>query len=333
MEQEVTLGIDIGGTNTKLGLVGPNGHILCTETLSTVSYRDKPIEQYLEDLCRTGQDLLARVGSPKLIGIGIGAPNGNYYRGTIEFAPNLPWHGCHPLVEMFGRYFDVPVCLTNDAKAAALGEMVYGSAKGMKDFIVITLGTGVGSGIVVNGQLVYGHDGFAGELGHNTIVPDGRPCTCGRKGCLETYCSARGIRQTAIELLEESQEPSPMRAHLGENFSTVHIAEAAQQGDPLALEVFDRTGRYLAMELSNAIGFSGPEAIFLFGGVTRSGDLLLGPVRRHTEEQLLRIFQGKVQILPSAFDGDEASILGASALIVSEMTNRSSARGFKAVVH
>ncbi len=333
MQPEATIGIDIGGTNTKIGVVGSGGNILAQGGMSTEAYRGRSLESFLEDLHGEAEKLLSQAGSPKLLGIGIGAPNGNYYRGSIEYAPNLPWHGRHPLVEMFGQHFQVPICLTNDAKAAALGEMVYGAAKGMKNFIVITLGTGVGSGIVINGQLVYGHGGFAGELGHNTIVPDGRPCTCGRKGCLESYCSARGIRQTAVELLEASDAPTSMRTHMGEKFSTVHIAEAAQQGDPIALEVFERTGRYLAMELSNAIGFSEPEAIFLFGGIMRSGDLLLEPVRRHTEERLLCIYREKVRILPSAFEGDEAAILGASALIVSEMTNTRSANSAPAIIH
>lgn len=332
MAQDVTLGIDIGGTNTKYGLVGPSGEILCSDSLSTTAYKGKAIATYLEDLYRATQKLIDKAGDVNLIGIGIGAPNGNYYHGTIEYAPNLPWHDRYDLVTLFGHYYDVPIRLTNDAKAAALGEMIYGAAKGMDNFILITLGTGVGSGIVVNGQLLYGHDGFAGELGHNIIIPEGRLCTCGRKGCLETYGSARGIRQTAVELLAAISEPSPMREHLGERFSTVHITEAARQGDKIALEVFEHTGRYLAMELANAIGFASPEAIFLFGGVTRAGELLFEPIRRHTENLLLRIFQGKVKILPSAFMGDEAAILGASALILNEINNKATLSPQKAFI-
>jgi glucokinase len=319
MMRDVTLGIDIGGTNTKFGIVSVEGEILVFDSFSTEAYEGKPIEQYIKDLYIASKALLDSFGDIRLIGIGIGAPNGNYYRGTIEFAPNLPWKGKHYLAEMLEAYYHVPVCLTNDANAAAIGEMLYGAARGMRDFIVITLGTGVGSGIVANGQLIYGHDGFAGEVGHVIVEKGGRQCGCGRKGCLEAYASARGIKLTARELLEESNDPSEMRQFLGDTFSTRHIHAAAAKGDKIALDVFERTGKILGFEMANAIAYNSPEAIIFFGGVTKAGELLFQPIRKYMEEYVLKIYKDKVKIIPSALSDSDAAILGASALIVNEL--------------
>lgn len=321
--QEVTLGIDIGGTNTKFGIVSKEGKILAGDTMSTVAYQGKSVETFLSDLYKASEALLNSLGASeyKIIGIGIGAPNANYYSGCIEFAPNLPWHNKIELVKLFqAHYPDLSISLTNDANAAAIGEMIYGAAQGYKDFIVITLGTGVGSGIVANGELIYGHDGFAGEMGHNITIPNGRLCTCGRKGCLETYASARGIKQTAIELLAATNEHSELRQYLGPNFSTTHIHQAALIGDKIALEVFEQTGKVLAMEMSNAVGYLSPAAFFLFGGITKAGELLFEPIRRYFDSYLLNIYQNKIKIYPSALDGSDAAILGASALIVKKLT-------------
>jgi glucokinase len=249
-------------------------------------------------------------------GIGVGAPNGNYYTGTIEYAPNLPWKGIIPLAKLIEVKFNLPVTLTNDANAAAIGEMMYGAAKGMKDFIMITLGTGVGSGIVANGKLIYGHDGFAGELGHTIIIPDGRlhPGT-GKRGPLESYASATGVRFTALEMLEQSSEDSLLRSVDKETLDSKDVYEAAIQGDKLALEIFEFTGRILGLALANAVMFSSPEAIILFGGLTKAGDFILKPTRDHMEANLIQVFQNKVKILISHLKESDAAILGASALV------------------
>jgi glucokinase len=326
--QKVTLGIDIGGTNTKFGIVSKDGKILVSDSISTIDYQGKSVETFLSDLYKAFEALLNRLPplKYKIIGIGIGAPNANYYSGCIEFAPNLPWHNKIELVKLFKEHYpDLPIALTNDANAAAIGEMIYGAAQGYKDFIVITLGTGVGSGIVANGELIYGHDGFAGEMGHNITIPNGRLCTCGRKGCLEAYASARGIKQTAVELLAATNEHSELRQHLGPKFSTVHIHQAALMGDKIALDVFEQTGKVLAMEMSNAVGYLSPAAFFLFGGITKVGELLFEPIRRYFESFLLNIFQNKIKVYPSAFDGSDAAILGASALIIKELKKKKKA--------
>lgn len=246
----------------------------------------------------------------------MGAPNGNFYTGTIEYAPNLPWSGIIPIAKMMSDAFQLPVTLTNDANAAAIGEMMYGAAKGMKDFIMITLGTGVGSGIVANGQLIYGHDGFAGELGHTVVVPDGRLHQgTGKKGSLESYASATGVRLTALEMLENSKEESLLRNADMESLDAKLVYGAAIQGDKLATQIFEFTGKILGMALANAVMFSSPEAIILFGGLTKSGDLILKPTRYHMEENLIKIFQNKVKILVSHLKESDAAILGASALV------------------
>jgi glucokinase len=261
--------------------------------------------------------LIEKVGGVgRIKGIGVGAPNGNVYTGNIEYAPNLPWKGIIPLARMLQDKFKIPVRLTNDANAAAVGEMMYGAAQGMKDFIMITLGTGVGSGIVANGQLIYGHDGFAGELGHTTIIPDGRlhPGT-GKRGSLESYASATGVAQSAIEILENTDRPSSLRDIPKGELNSKAVFEAATKGDEVAKEVFAFTGKVLGMALANFVMFSSPEAIILFGGLTKAGDLILKPTREHLEANVIEIFQNKVKILISHLKESDAAILGASALM------------------
>lgn len=248
-------------------------------------------------------------------GIGVGVPNGNYFKGTIEFAPNLPWRGVVPLASLIEDAFTLPTVLTNDANAAAIGEMTYGAARGMKDFIMITLGTGLGSGIVVNGQLVYGHDGFAGELGHVIVFPEGRRCGCGRKGCLETYVSATGIVRTMHELLQSRHIPSLLRDMNPTAITSKTIRDAALKGDALAIEAFEFTGKILGQQLANFVAFSSPEAIILFGGLTRAGDLIFRPTIHAMEENLLQIYKNKIKVLPSELKESDAAILGASALV------------------
>ena len=272
-EKNYTVGIDIGGTNTVFGIVDARGHILSTDSIKTKDYPE--INGYVDTLSDRLMQLIHAVGGISMIrGVGVGAPNSNYYMGNIELAPNLPWKGVVPLARMLREKLGVPVALTNDANAAALGEMTYGVARGMKDFIMITLGTGVGSGIVVNGQLVYGHDGFAGELGHVIVRPGGRLCGCGRKGCLETYCSATGIVRTVHEVLLSTQEPSLLRNKPLEQITSKDIYDAAVLGDKLALEIFRFTGTVLGEAFANFVVFSSPEAIILFGGLAKAGDYL-----------------------------------------------------------
>ncbi len=317
--KQITIGIDIGGTNSVIGVVDKQGIVISHDSVLTANY--KTAELFVEECVKVISNLLKTIPEKsELIGIGIGAPNGNYYKGTIEFAPNLKWKGIIEFVNLFKSHFDVPTFLTNDANAAALGELIYGGAKGMKDFIVITLGTGLGSGFVVNGNLVYGHDGFAGELGHTIVFPDtGRQCGCGRKGCLETYCSATGIVRTVIELLEESDEDSELRAYKKEKITSKLIAEAAQRGDVLANSAFDYTAKILGMKLADTVAITSPEAIFLFGGLAQSGDLILKPTKNYMEKYMLPIFKNKVKLLHSSLEGASAAILGASALVWSEV--------------
>lgn len=313
MEKPYVVGIDIGGTNTVFGIVDARGTVLCSSSVKTQSYDDVNI--YVDDVCKNLLPLIESVGGiEKIKGIGIGAPNGNYYNGTIEFAPNLPWKGVIHLADMFEERIGIPTALTNDANAAAIGEMTYGAARGLKDFIMITLGTGVGSGIVINGQLVYGHDGFAGELGHTIIRRGGRPCGCGRKGCLETYCSATGVARTAREFLAERTEPSLLRQIPVEEIASKDVYDAAVKGDKLANEIFEFTGTILGESLADAIAFSSPEAIVLFGGLAKSGDYLLKPLQKALDENILNIYKGKAKILLSELKDADAAVLGASAL-------------------
>ncbi|MFD2888360.1 ROK family protein [Chitinophaga cymbidii] len=315
MSQQLAVGIDIGGTNTKFGIVDRRGNILCQDRMSTKAHEE--VTMFLAELHERLSKLIDQVGGIEHIkGIGVGAPNGNYYTGNIEYAPNLRWRGIIPLAQMLQDLFGLPAVLTNDANAAALGEMTYGSARGMKDFITITLGTGVGSGIVANGQLIYGHDGFAGELGHIIVVPGGRlhPGT-GMHGSLEAYASATGVTNTALELLESRpDEPSVLRNHKKEEIDSKVIYEAAIKGDKLAIEIYEFTGRILGEALANFVMFSSPEAIVLFGGLTQAGDLIMRPVRHHMEKNLLPIFQNKVKLVFSELRESDAAILGASAM-------------------
>jgi len=312
-QKETVLGIDIGGTNTKFGYVDQNGNLLAEGDMLTEAHR--PADEFFERLHIQAENLFAsKKNELKLVGIGLGAPNGNYYKGTIEQPPNLSW-GYVNVVEMLRRWYTIPVALTNDANAAALGEMLFGAAKGMKDFIVITLGTGLGSGIVSNGELIYGHDGFAGEIGHTIVDPDGRQCGCGRRGCLETYASASGIRRTMEELLKKPTPPSELRQIDFEQITSKRIFEAAKRGDKLALEAFEITGRYLGLKLADSVAHTSPEAIILFGGLAAAGDFIFSPTKKYMEEYLLGIFKNKVRLLPSSLPKGNAAILGAAALM------------------
>lgn len=313
MEKPYAVGIDIGGTNTVFGIVDKRGHIINQGSIKTAAYKE--INEYVTNLAAGVQGIIDQVGgSANIKGIGVGAPNGNFFTGCIEFAPNLPWKGVIPLAQMLTDKLNVPVALTNDANAAAIGEMTYGAARGMKDFIVITLGTGVGSGIVVNGQLVYGHDGFAGELGHTTIIRDGRLCGCGKKGCLETYSSATGVARTAREYLETRKDPSLLRELKPEDITSKDVYDAAIQGDKVAQEIFEYTGKLLGESFADFVSFSSPEAIILFGGLTKSGKFIFDPVRKYMEENLLPIFRNKIKLLMSELKESDAAVLGASAL-------------------
>jgi glucokinase len=309
------VGVDIGGTGTKFGIVDNVGNVLFASEISTKKHEQ--VHTFIDELHQELSVLIEKVGGVgRIKGIGVGAPNGNVYTGNIEYAPNLPWKGIIPLARMLQDKFKIPVRLTNDANAAAVGEMMYGAAQGMKDFIMITLGTGVGSGIVANGQLIYGHDGFAGELGHTTIIPDGRlhPGT-GKKGSLESYASATGVAQSAIEILENTDRPSSLRDIPKSALNSKAVFEAATKGDEVAKEVFAFTGKVLGMALANFVMFSSPEAIILFGGLTKAGDLILKPTREHLEANVIEIFQNKVKILVSHLKESDAAILGASALM------------------
>ncbi len=312
--EQLVVGIDIGGTGTKFGIVDRNGNVLFSSEMSTKKHLT--VESFINELYDELSALMERAGGiGRIKGIGVGAPNGNFYSGTIEYAPNLPWKGVIPLTELMEAKFKLPVTLTNDANAAAIGEMMYGAAQGMKDFIMITLGTGVGSGIVANGQLIYGHDGFAGELGHTIVIPDGRYHSgTGKKGPLEAYASATGVRLTAIELLSKTDAPSLLRNVSTDDLDSKAVYDAAIQGDQIALDIFEYTGKILGLALANAIMFSSPEAIVLFGGLTKAGDLILKPTKQHMEENLIQVFQNKVKILVSHLKESDAAILGASAL-------------------
>lgn len=313
MEKPYVVGMDIGGTNTVFGIVDSRGNVLASNSIKTQAYT--AIEDYVEAVCSKLRPLIESFGGvEKIKGMGVGAPNGNYYNGTIEFAPNLPWKGIIPLAALFEEALGVPTALTNDANAAAIGEMTYGAARGMKDFIMITLGTGVGSGIVINGQLVYGHDGFAGELGHVIVRRDGRPCGCGRKGCLETYCSATGVARTAREFLVARPEPSLLRDIPAEEIVSKDVYDAAVKGDKLALDIFEFTGRILGEALADFIAFSSPEAIVLFGGLAKSGDYIMKPIQKAIDENILKIYEGKTKLLVSELKDADAAVLGASAL-------------------
>lgn len=304
----------MGGTATKIGIVDEQGKVLCKTSVKTAAY--PLLGDYVKALSLALQPLIQEVGGMKNIkGIGAGVPNGNFYTGNIEFAPNLPWKGTVPFAKAVSEEFGLPCVITNDANAAALGEMTYGVAKGMKNFIMITLGTGVGSGIVVNGELLYGHDGFGGELGHVIVEKNGRLCGCGRKGCLETYTSATGVVRTARELLQKSKMPSILRQSKIDEITSKEVFEAAMQDDELAKQVFSFTGKILGEAFADFVAFSAPEAIVLFGGLAKAGDLLMNPLRESMEENLLTIWKGKVKLLFSQLPEDDAAVMGAASLV------------------
>lgn len=315
--KEVVAGIDIGGTNSVFGLVDKSGNILADGSLITTDYPE--IKDFVSALTKAINEQLAKNPDLKLIAIGIGAPNANYHKGTIELAPNLAWKGIVPLSEYMKEKIDVPVVITNDANAAALGEMIFGGAKNMKDFIVLTLGTGLGSGVVINGQVVYGHTGFAGELGHVTIVPGGRACGCGKKGCYETYASASGLVRTVLEMLSTMREESSLRDIPPSKLTSKTIAIAAANGDPVAKKAMEYTAEMLGFGIMNAIVFSSPEAIFLFGGLAQAGEMLLAPVRKYVDQNVMPIFKGTYKILPSGIPESNAAVLGSAALAWNEI--------------
>lgn len=309
------IGLDLGGTNSVFGIVDARGDIKATTAMKTAGFENA--KDYVTASMKVLQPIIEEVGGiEKIKAMGIGAPNGNYYHGTIEHAPNLPW--AHdvivPLADMFSEALGVPVALTNDANAAAIGEMMYGTARGMKNFIMLTLGTGVGSGIVIDGKLVYGSNGFAGELGHVVVQREnGRPCGCGRKGCLETYCSATGVARTARELLSKSNRPSLLREMNADDITSLDVAIAAGKDDALAKEIYQFTGHLLGEACANFAAFSAPEAFIFFGGMTKAGDLLMNPVKESYQEHVHVLFRD-TQFLLSSLDGSNAAVLGASAV-------------------
>jgi len=312
--KKVKVGIDIGGTSTKFGIVDLNGNVLFRNSISSKTHSD--VRYFMDDLSETIDRNLKELGTDVVLdGIGIGAPNGNIHQGTIEHAPNLVWKGIVPFIELFKDYYDVPMVLTNDANAAALGELLYGAAKDMKDFIVLTLGTGLGGGIVSGGKLLYGHNGFAGELGHITVNPVGRHCGCGKRGCLETYVSATGIKRTVYKLLADFTYDSTLRGISFDNLSAEMITKEAINGDKIALEAFEYTGQILGTKLADFIIHTDPEAIFLSGGLANAGDFIFKPALRVMEESVMPIFRGKVKLLPSGLNSQDAAIIGASSLI------------------
>lgn len=316
-KNKVALGIDIGGTNTVFGLVNEEGTVFARSSLPTNGQNSaKDLFKRLFEIFY--RDMKGTIENVEIIGAGVGAPNGNYYTGTIENPPNLKW-GYVNVADVVKEHLDIPVALTNDANAAALGEMKFGAAKGMRDFVEITLGTGLGSGIVVNGELVYGKDGFAGELGHTNVKPNGRLCGCGMKGCLETYVSAPGIKRTVFKLLSIVKSESHLRDVTFNQMDSKMIFEAAQEGDKIAIEAFDYTARILGMALADTVAYLSPEAIILFGGLANSRDMLLGPVKNYMEENLFESFKNKVKIIPSGLPEGDAAVLGASALIWHEL--------------
>jgi glucokinase len=318
-KEKVVIGIDIGGTNTVFGVVDRSGMILAEDGITTSHY-DEP-EVFVAALYEKIMITIPKIGRElEVLGFGIGAPMGNINKGTIEYPADLPWKGIIPLAEIFSRHTGLPVIVTNDANAAAVGEMIYGGAKGMKNFVVITLGTGLGSGFVVDGKLVYGQDGFAGEIGHTSIRPgmSNRDCGCGRKGCLETYVSATGLKRTVLKILADRLEDSELRRYSFDELDSKKIYEAARRGDILALAAFEHTGAMLGYKLADVVAHTNPEAIFLFGGLALAKELIFEPAQKHMEQNLLYIYRDKVKLLPSELSTHNAAVLGASSLIWSE---------------
>lgn len=316
---QLCIGIDIGGTNTVFAAIDKMGNTAAQAHIPTVGAAT--IEEYCDDLTTAIRELIHGLEDrPEILAIGVGAPNGNYYKGTVEFAPNLPWTHVLPLCELLHARISLPVYLTNDANAAAIGEGLFGAAKGLKDYIVVTLGTGLGSGIVVQGQVVYGSTGFGGELGHVIVEQGGRDCGCGRKGCLERYASVTGLVHTLREKIAESDAPSGLRFVPVSELEGSAIADAAKAGDEFALATFEDLSATLGLALANAVAITSPEAIFLFGGLAKAGDLLLEPTRRHMEAQLLDVFKGTVRLELSALLDSNAGMLGAAALAWNEIS-------------
>ncbi|TSA28878.1 MAG: ROK family protein [Ignavibacteriales bacterium] len=317
MKKKVTIGIDIGGTNSAFGFVDVLGKCIYESSIPTRAEQnaDQLFERLFIEINKSFKKFDKEY---ELVGIGIGAPNGNYYKGTVEYPPNLNWGNVN-VIDLVKKYSPLPCAITNDANAAAIGEMIFGAAKGMKNFIVITLGTGLGSGIVVNGEIVYGADGFAGEIGHTIVDPNGRECGCGRKGCLETYSSATGICRTVKELIETADTPSELRKIPFNNITAKDIADAANRGDKLALDAFDFTAKILGLKLADSIAYLSPEAIILFGGLAAAGDLIFVPTKRYMEEYMLNIFKNKVKLIPSGLPDGNSAVLGSSALIWNEL--------------
>ncbi|MBR5030274.1 MAG: ROK family protein [Muribaculaceae bacterium] len=308
------IGIDMGGTNTAFGIVDARGTVIASSSIKTGKH--SKIEDYIDELyTEINRIIVANDAEGKINGIGIGAPNANYFTGVIEDGVNLPWPTPIPLADLISKKFGIPCLITNDANAAAIGEMTYGAARGLKDFIMITLGTGVGSGIVVNGQMVYGHDGFAGELGHVIMKRNnGRVCGCGRTGCLEAYCSATGVARTAREFLEIRDDDSLLREYDIENITSKDVYDCAVKGDKLAIDIFNYTGTILGEALADFVTFSSPEAFVIFGGLTKSGDYIMNPIREAFDKNIMKVFKGKVKILISELKESDAAVLGASAL-------------------
>ncbi len=322
--KKVAIGVDVGGTNTAIGVVDKDGNVMIKDNIATATHGD--FAKFIADLSDAIKQLIKSAKmineDIEIVGIGIGAPNGNYYNGTIEYAPNLSFRGVLHFVELLKSHFpEVPaIALTNDANAAAIGEMIYGGARGMKNFVMYTLGTGVGSGVVVNGDLVYGHDGFAGECGHTTLIPGGRLCGCGSLGHLEAYCSAPGMKRTAFELMVQYNAVDSMLANKSFlELDSKMIYDAAKAGDKVANMVFEKTGQWLGQGLADTVHHLSPEAIFLFGGPTAAGDLIFKPTKESMETHLLPIFKNKIKILPSQLKPGDAAIVGASALAWKEI--------------
>ena len=314
MAKPYVIGIDMGGTNTAFGIVDARGTVIASSSIKTGKH--SKIEDYIDELYQELHRLIvANDAEGKINGIGIGAPNANYFTGEIEDGANLPWPTPIPLAHLITKKFGIPCLITNDANAAAIGEMTYGAARGLKDFIMITLGTGVGSGIVVNGQMVYGHDGFAGELGHVIMKRNnGRVCGCGRTGCLEAYCSATGVARTAREFLEIRNDESLLRDYDIESITSKDVYDCAVKGDKLAIDIFNYTGTILGEALADFVTFSSPEAFVIFGGLTKSGDYIMNPIREAFDKNIMKVFKGKVKILISELKESDAAVLGASAL-------------------
>ena len=313
MKDSYSIGIDIGGTNTDIGLVSSDGRCVARKNLPTKQYFDADL--YVADICKKITEMMEERRVDAIDGIGIAAPMGNYYTGCIDNATNLNFRGTTDLNALVHKHLDVPVTVSNDANAAAYGELVYGGAKGMKSFITFTLGTGVGSGIVIDGKLVHGKTGNAGELGHVIMIPGGRLCGCGRKGCLETYTSATGIRRTALEMLEQHPEyDGPLSKIPKEELTSKHVGDAANAGDPLAMKVFELTGEGLGVAMANAVAFSSPEAIFLMGGPVKAGEVLMKPLRESFRKHLCFVYNDSVEIRVSELPDNDAAILGAAAL-------------------